>query len=428
MSEAPKPEPKLEPKRRRRRGPLVLVALALLAGAGYAFRGELGTQVETLTAGKAGAAPQAEAAAPKPPTITVARAERRMIAETLTTTGTLVARDEILVGPQIDGLRLETYLVEVGDRVEKGEVLARLDRAMLETQLAQNASSIARAEAAIAQVRAAIAEAEATVVEVEAALKRAQILKRTGNATEETLTARETASRVAAARVQAQKQNLKVAEADKALAEAQRRELELRLARTEVKAPTAGVVATRSAQIGQIVGMSGEPLFRLVRDGEIELQAEATETRLHSVAEGQTVRVEVAGMPDLVAGKVRLVEPTVDEMSRLGKVRIALPADNGLRPGLFARGRIETARREGVVVPQSALLYDAAGVRIQVVADGLVRDRAVKTGLSDERGVEIVEGLQEGEDVVARAGGFLRDGDRITAVRPEAVQKQAESR
>lgn len=421
------PDP-IAAKPRRRRWPVALFAALLLAGAAYGFRDEIATRVEAVRSGRAEAAEKAAIAAPKPPAITVARAERRMIAETLTTTGTLVARDEILVGPQIDGLRLEAYLVDVGDRVEKGQVLARLDSAMLETQLAQNASNIARAEAAIAQVAAAIAEAEATVVEVEASLKRAQILKRTGNATEETLTARETAARVAAARVQAQKQTLKVAEADRALAEAQRRELELRIARTDVKAPAAGVVATRAAKVGQMVGMAGEPLFKLVRDGAIELLAEATESRLHSVAPGQKARVEVAGVPDPVEGEVRLVEPTVDEASRLGRVKVALPPDETLRPGLFARGRIETARREGVVVPQSALLYDADGVRVQVVADGLVVERTVKTGLSDDRGVEILEGVKEGEDVVARAGGFLRDGDRITAVRPAAVDKRAENR
>ncbi|MGA0532446.1 efflux RND transporter periplasmic adaptor subunit [Hansschlegelia sp. KR7-227] len=412
------------PRPRRRRWPIAALLLAAAAGAAaYVFEDDIRAKVGGLETGRAQAA--TEPAAPKPPAITVATATRREIAETLVTTGTLVARDEILVGSQIDGLRLEAYLVDVGDHVEQGQVLARLDRDMVETQLVQNDSNIARAEAAIAQVEAAIAEAEASVVEADASLQRAVTLKRTGNATEETLTARQTAARVAAARVAAQKQNLKVAQSERTLAFAQRREIELRLARTEVKAPAAGIVASRTAQVGQIVGMSGEPLFRLVRDGEIELAAEATETRLHSVSVGQPARVEVAGFPEPVAGRVRLIEPTVDATSRLGLIKIALPADKGLRPGLFARGMIETARRVGVVTPQSALLFNADGVRVQVVKDGVVADRPVRTGLSDATGVEVVEGLQEGEEVVARAGGFLRDGDRITAVRAPETRADA---
>lgn len=413
------------PERRKpRRWPFALIGLALIAGVGFVFQDKIAGALSGAKTGEAEAA--APASGPKPPSITVAVAGRREIAETLVTTGTLVARDEILVGAQIDGLRLEAYLVDVGDHVEKGEVLAQLDRDMIDTQLVQNASNIARAEAAIAQVQAAIVEAEASVVEADAALKRAEQLKKTGNATEETLFARQAASRISAARVEAQKQNLKVAQSEKTLAEAQRRELELRLARAEVKAPASGVVAARTARVGQIVGMGAEPLFKLVRDGAIELEAEATETRLHSVAVGQKALVEVAGVPEPVSGEVRLVSPTVDPASRLGLVKISLPADKGLRSGLFARGRIETARRVGLVVSQSALLYGADGVKVQVVKDGVVHDRPVKTGLSDDSGVEILSGVEDGDQVVARAGGFLRDGDRITPV-PAGAQAQAEA-
>jgi HlyD family secretion protein len=413
---APQPARTARPKKRVQRWPYAVAALSLFAAVGYLFQDEITASLGAGRSGEAEAAVTSEP--PRPPAITVAAATRREIAQSLATTGTLVARDEILVGAQIDGLRLESYLVEIGDRVEKGQTLARLDRDMLDTQALQNASQIARAEAAIAQVEAAIVEAEAAVVEAEAALKRAETLKKTGNATEETLVARQAAARISRARVEAQRQNLKVARSDKTLAEAQRREIELRLARTEVKAPAAGVVANRAAQVGQIVGMAGEPLFRLVRDGAIELEAEAVETRLHSVKAGQKARVEVAGYPEAVEGEVRLVAPTVDETTRLGKVKIALPADKGLRPGLFARGVIETARREGVVVPQSALLFGVEGVRVQVVEDGVVRDRPVRTGLSDATGVEILDGVLAGDSVVERAGGFLRDGDRITPVKP----------
>ena len=414
------------PVRRRRRWPWLLGVLVVLGVGAFLSKDDLARYAAERQTPSQAAEPAAPVA--KPIAVTVATATRREIAQLEQVTGTLVARDEVLVGAQIDGLRLDEYLVDVGDRVEQGQVLARLDRDMLETQALQNASSVAKAEAAIAQVEAAIAEAEASQVEAIASLKRAEQLKGSGNVTGETLQARQTAAEVAAARVRAQRQNLKVAQADRALAEAQGREIALRLARTEVRAPSAGVVASRTARVGQIVGMAGEPLFQLVRDGEIELKAEATETRLHSIAADQPVRVMAAGLPKPFDGRVRLVEPTVDAATRLGVVRIALPADGALRPGLFARGLIETARREGVTVPQSAVLYGAEGVTVQVVSDGVVAERRVTLGLQDADGVEILEGVAAGEAVIARAGGFLRAGDRVAPVTAPAVAASAKDR
>jgi len=407
------------PARTRRWRWLLALALACGGVAAYAYRDPIAGLLHRDQA------PAQAEARPAPPSITVAKATLREIAQNIVVTGTLVARDEIMVGAQIDGLRLVSYLVDIGDHVEQGQVLARLDRDMLETQLAQNASQLARAEAAIAQVRAAIAEAEASRVDAEAALKRAETLKLSGNVTQELLQTRRTAMRVAEARLRAQNENLRVAESEKTLAEAQGREIEIRLARTEVRAPASGVVSDRTARVGQTVGLAGEPLFRLVRDGEVELEAEVTETRLHSVEAGQTALIEVAGFAEPIEGKVRLVAPTVDAATRLGRVKVALPTDRNLRPGLFARGAIEVARRDGVVVPQSAVLFGAAGPRVQVVSDGVVAERSVVTGLQDADGMEILRGVSDGEFVVARAGGFLREGDRITAVTPPATRAGA---
>ncbi|MFD1332951.1 efflux RND transporter periplasmic adaptor subunit, partial [Methylopila musalis] len=328
------------PRPRRRLWPMALAVVLIGGGVGaYAFRDAL---IPDRSGADAGPATAAAPARPNAVAVTVATAARREIVQTLALTGTLAPRDEILVGAQIDGLRLEAYLVETGDRVAAGKTLARLDRDMLDVALAQNRSTVAKAEAAIAQAEAAIAEAEAARIEADAALRRAQQLKSSGNVTGETLQARETGAQVAGARVRAQNEALKVAEADKALAEAQGREIELRLARTEVKAPAAGVVSARSARVGQIVGMGGEPLFRLVRDGAIELVARVPETRLPALKPGQPARIEVAGLAEPVWGRVRLVEPVVDAATRLGLVRVALPDDPDLRAGLFARAGVET--------------------------------------------------------------------------------------
>ena len=156
-------------------------------------------------------------------------------------------------------------------------------------------------------------------------------------------------------------------------------------------------------------------MFRIVANSEIELDAEVIETRLASVREGQDARVEVTGLGTL-QGKVRLVSPEVDKATRLGRVRIFLGDNPGLRVGAFARGTIETAKGSGLAVPASAILYGAdGGALVQVVREGRVETRKIKTGLAAASLVEVKEGLSEGDLVVARSGTFLRDGD---AVRP----------
>jgi len=152
-----------------------------------------------------------------PIAMTLARAERHSITETVPVTGSLVAREEIVVGAEVDGLRIVEILADVGDRVEQGQVLARLDGNMLRIQLAQNTSTIAKAEASIGQVRASIAETQAAEAEAADALKRTQTLGATGATSPVQLLARETQAKVAAARATAAEENLRIAKAEEAL-------------------------------------------------------------------------------------------------------------------------------------------------------------------------------------------------------------------
>lgn len=352
---------------------------------------------------------------PRPPTVTVVAAKRGTLAERLGVTGTLVAREEALVTPQVEGLAVTEILAEEGDLVAAGQVLARLSRAQLDTAMAQNTAQIARAQAAIAQAQGGIAEAEANRVQADAALVRARELAGTGTASRETLDQRRMAADVAAARVTAAGAALRAAEADRALALAQRDELAVRIARTELRAPVAGRISRRTARLGAVVGAAGDALFRIVEDGAVELDAQVPEIFLARLRPGQPATVVPAGQGQRT-GRVRLVAPEVDRATRLGRVRIALDSSDGLVIGSFARGAVETARREGVIVPLSSVLFEPAGARVQVVADGRVETRAVEIGLRTEGRVEIAAGLAPGESVIAVSGSFVRDGDRVSAV------------
>jgi RND family efflux transporter MFP subunit len=360
--------------------------------------------------------PDALIAAP----ITVARVVPADFTETVIATGSLVAREEILVGPEVEGLRITEVLADEGMRVKKGDVLARLVADTLDAQVAQNDAALARTAAAIAQAKSAIVQAEARLVEANNAFERAKPLRAAGHMAESAYDQREQAARTAEAQLVAARDGLKVAEAEKAQVEAQRRELMWRRGRTEVLAPADGVVSRRVARIGGYAAGAADPMFRIVANGEVELDAEVTETRIGAIRVGQRARVDVAGVGEFT-GTVRLVSPEVDKATRLGRVRIFLGDNQALRIGAFARSSIETAAGRGLAVPASAVLYSPEGTLVQVVRDSRVASQRVKTGLAAGVLVEVREGLAEGDLVVARSGTFLREGDAVRPVPPAGV-------
>ena len=354
-----------------------------------------------------------------PPAVSVARVVPAEFVETVLVTGTLVPREEILVAPEVEGLRVLELKADSGDTVKRGDVLAVLVRETLDAQLAQNDAGLARVAALAAQARSEIAASQARLEEAKAQFERAKPLQKSGYLSDSLFDQRRAAARTAEAQLRAAEDGLKLADAERAQLEAQRRELTWRLARSEVKAPADGLVSRRNARIGALATGIGEPMFRIVRDGEIELDAELTEANLAKVREGQPAQITVTGVGE-VTGTVRLVSPEVDRASRLGRVRIYLGANPSLRIGGFARGTIATAKGSGLAIPASAVMRGGEGPSVLVVDDGRVVARAIRIGLEAGGLVEVESGLVEGDLVVARAGSFLREGDAVRPVLPAA--------
>jgi len=354
------------------------------------------------------------------PVVSVVNSVKREIAETIIINGTLVPRDEILVTPEIDGYRITEVLVEEGMFVERGQVLARLSRDLIDRQLAQQNALVDKAAAAVPQAENNITQAEAAAVEARLGFDRAQQLMQTGNTTAVTIEARTSTLLQAEGKLAFARNGLVIAKAELDQARAVRDELNLRLARTEIRAPEAGVVSRRTARVGMSASVSAEPLFRLIARGEIELEGEVIETKLPLLRAGRPAWIDFGdgdGDADRVQGVVRVVYPEVDKASRLGKIRVRLDPDPRLRIGTFVRGTVEIDRRDGVTVPQESVLHGGdRNVSVLVVSAGVVRTREVRTGLEDDVHVEIREGLAEGESVVMRAGSFLRDGDHVRPV------------
>lgn len=349
------------------------------------------------------------------PRVTVARAGEQNFIETVVATGSLVAREEILVGPEVEGLRVTEVLADEGMRVKKGDVLARLVVDTLEAQLAQNDASLARTTAAIAQARSNIVQAEARLTEAKNAFERAKPLHAAGHMPDATYDQRQQGALSAEAQLLSAKDGLKVAEAEKAQVEAQRREIEWRRGRSAVVAPADGIISRRIARIGAYAVGSGDAMFRIVAKGEVELDAEVTETRIAAIKIGQKARVDVTGV-GMVEGTVRIVSPEVDKTTRLGRVRIFLGDNPNLRVGTFARASIATAEGRGLAIPSSSVLYVGDKTVVQVVRNNKVETRSVDLGLAAGSLVEVRRGLEAGEMVVARSGTFLRDGDAVDPV------------
>jgi HlyD family secretion protein len=346
--------------------------------------------------------------------ITVSKATPMSFVEQTIVTGTLVPRDEILVGPEIEGLRIVEVLVDEGARVKKGDILARLVTDTLDAQIAQSEASLAKAAAAIAQAKSNITATEAKNVEAKKTLDRGRPLRQSGVISEATQDARESAATSAQAQMISAQDALKLSEAEKRQVEALRRDLDWRRNRTDVRAPADGVVSRRLARVGGYAAGAADAMFRIIARGEIELEADVPEVVIARMKEGQRAMVDVAGVGE-VPGVVRLVSPEVDRATRLGKVRIFLGDTPNLRIGAFARGAITVATSEGLGVPLSAVLYSDTTTSVQLVRDNKVVSKPVKTGLVTGVNIEIREGLAAGDFVVARSGTFLRDGD---AVRP----------
>lgn len=350
------------------------------------------------------------------PAITVSAVARHELVDRVRASGLIEPVERVLVQPQIDGQAVEAILVEVGDRVEAGDVLVRLSDAALALQRSQLDASRASAEAGIAQAEAQIVEAEALRDQALRDRDRALRLSEQGAGSQAAADDAASAAATAAARVSVALQGLNAASAQLHVVDAQIEDVELQLRRTSVVAPVAGEIVERGARIGAIASMAGDPLFTLIRDGALELWADVAEQDLLQLRAGMPARITVAGLPAPIEGSVRLVEPTVDAATRLGRVRIAIEEPERVRSGMFAEAEILVSARETLAAPVSAVRRESGRSTVLRVRDGRVSEARIETGVRDGGMIEIVGGLAEGDMVVTKAGAFVRDGDRINPV------------
>jgi HlyD family secretion protein len=382
------PDEKIE-RAKRRIWPALLGLLAIAAiitAAYFAFSKKSGVDAasgtKTAAAKPAGAGDKDKEA----PNVTVIVPGRSTVANIVSATGSLAARRDLPIGAVGEGGLVTRVLVEPGQWVLAGQVLAVVDRQVQ----AQQTNQI------LAQIR--VADSDVRLAENELARARA-------------LASRGFVSRADIDRKTAQRDG---AMARLGVARAQYGENAARIRRLDIRAPSSGLILERHIESGQVVGAGGAVLFRIADKGEFELLAQMSETDLVRMAVGYRATITPVGSERSFPGRVRLIAPVIDPQSRQGTVRIALPYDRALRPGGFASVKIDSGSIEAPLLPESAVQSDPKGNYVYVLgADNKVERRDVTVGSVNDQGVSILAGLDGSEKVVMSAAGFLNPGEKV---------------
>lgn len=306
--------------------------------------------------------------------VTVVSPKQQVIAQRLRVSGTVVPREDVVVMSELSQVRIVNVLADEGMQVQAGQVLAQLDGESL---------------------KHAVNEAQANFQKAELEFKRAELIKNSGALTKEALDQR----RASYLALRAQRDNAV-----------------LNLKRTEIKAPSSGLLYERQAKIGDVI-VGSTPLFRIAKDNENELEADVVEAELVSFQVGQAVEVSIAGRDKALQGVVRLVSPHVDAVTRTAKVRVSLPKDAAVAVGAYGHAEVVVAQQEGLAVPPSAVMQDTSAFVWVVDAQNIVHRVTVTVGLSAENAVAIAgQGITPQTRIVAKAGAFMNEGDVVSVV------------
>lgn len=335
------------------------------------------------------AKPASQAAGKPVMAVQVAVVTQEILPSILAANGTVAAWQEAIVGAEVGGLRVAELLVNVGDRVRKGQTLATFASEAVQTDLRL--------------AEAALAEVQATAQEAKGDADRARSLQGSGTLSDQQILQMLSKEQAASARV--------------ASAQAQVAQQQLRLKQTSVLAPDDGVVSARTATVGAVLSQGAE-MFRFIRKGRIEWRGEFTAAELEQIRAGQAVRITAPG-GNTWRGQVRMAAPTVDAVTRRGLAYVDVlgsetPGAQPIRPGAYVRGEVALGSQSALVAPQPAVVARDGYQLVYVLgADQRVSARKVQLGRLVGSRQEILSGLKAGDRIVAGGGAFLSHGDVV---------------
>jgi membrane fusion protein, multidrug efflux system len=321
-------------------------------------------------------------------------------------TGALAPKVEAEVKTEIPGLVKELYVME-WVRVRKGQPLARIS--LMETE-----ALVKRAEANVESAKAGMLQVKVAAERSERERQRVLKLKEAGLATQQSVDDALSEGEAAKAKIEAARAQVRAGEEELSQARA-------RLSKGIVRSPIDGVVALKDVNIGSLTSdaAAGKPIFKIVDNRLMNLTVTVPSSKMAAIRLGQPLEFQTDGVPGKIfTGKVMFINPTVDAVDRSLKVVAEVPnVPEQLKGGLFAKGRIVTGSRKGVLqVPRGTLAtldLEKHTATLYLVENGLARRREVTTGAVSGERVEITAGLKAGEQVVSRGGFNLKDGDKV---------------
>ena len=322
---------------------------------------------------------------------------------TLHLTGTVAAKEDVAVGTALSGLKILEVNADVGQRVEKGQVLARLDSVNVQAALRQSEMALAKARSNLNARQAEWREAQAT-------FNRYRPLANEGAVTPQELDQQRL-------RLESAQANVQAARAEIAQLQSQLTDSRHQRAKAEITAPVSGIISQRAAEAGALT--SSDALFHIIQDGEMELAANATADELAVLKTGMPANVRVRGQHEPLSGSIRLISPQMDSGTRLGTVRIALEKQPALQNGAYGEAEVQLPTQESAAaLPVQAVSFadDGQAFVMLVGADNRVKRQAVNIGRQNAEWVEILSGAQAGARVVKNAAAFVSDGDLIIPV------------
>jgi len=367
---------------------------AILAIAGVAIAGAAATFVLAPKTKPAPAAETAKRADQNTQLVTVFRAEPREFIRTALVSGEVRPVDDVNVHATATGVRISDVLVDIGDTVEKGQALARLDSGVADAQIL--AAQAQYQEAKIEQARAAEEYA------------RVKPIEDTGALSKEEIETRRAAAAAADARLAAQKAAFE--------------QVKARLQGGYVRAPTAGLIIERNAKVGEVADQKA--LFRIVGGNRLEVAAAVSEKDIRSLKAGQSA-IFTTGDGDKVEATLRRPAVAIDPQKGTGEALFDLPADTTVRTGMYLRGEVELEKDAFIAAPQTAISYATGEPSLFVIKDGKAVLTPVALGARNGNYVAITSGVAEGDKIASSGGAFLLDGDSVRIVEPEAPNSGA---
>jgi RND family efflux transporter MFP subunit len=380
------------------------------------------TAVLALAACGGGSRKDKAAAQPRP--VKTARAAEVQLGTSVVVSGTLAAHDRATVATKVPG-RLQVLNVDLGSRVERGQVLAQVaptDYA-LRVQQAEAALTEARARIGLGpgeddhidpQQTGTVRQAAAVLDEARQNRERSARLAAEGLIAQSERDTTEAAYKVAESRYQDALDEIRGRSATAGQRRVDLAVAQQQLSDTSVKAPFSGVVEQKRANVGEYMA-AGAPLLDLVSVDPLRFRAEVPERDAASVRAGQGVRVSAEGVPREYAGTIARLSPTISERNRVLVVEADIPNDGGLRPGSFVRAQIVTdATARGITIPSRALVTFAGLQKVFLVREGKAVEKAVTAGRRTDEWTEIASGVAAGDEVVVDPGN-LRSGETVAS-------------